>query len=107
MNEQQVCVCGHPIASHGNLTGNCYDNDSCECGDPRPELPWPDSEGWWNRDYIDGETEAWQALVFATKGEDGSLSVIGLYDEESFLRGEDRPARFVKLTEESPFKTTE
>lgn len=118
---EELCVCGHSKAQHcqpvqirtghgGQQTGSyvytACQVEGCKCGyiaeiqGYRAVLPWPDSEGWWWRDYKDDCD-----LVIAYETKPGEF-IISSTDDDCDHEGHQRrhgPARFVKLTEQSPF----
>ena len=99
----ELCVCGHPYRQHNTDGRNDFGCDECgyaKCGAFREALCCPASKGWWwmqrEKDgrvyllYWDGE--------FIACSKDGTC----VWSLARFLNFHG-PARFVKLTETSPF----
>ena len=122
---EQMCVCGHPAEYHdspGNrINGGCagllhggpdHDGSDCQCRLFRPCLPWPDSEGWWcaHRKHDKGmsfveTTASGEFLVLVLIVDNGYEGRFEYWNREKHDI-DFGPARFVKLTEKSPFGAT-
>lgn len=118
MSDEPVCACGHVRKEHETIrdASGClhkinYAGNTCSCSVFRPELPWPDSEGWWWMKRVYGPCS--QQVVLSLRNEHAEIVVLmlglpspaernGLHERFTHNAGE--PARFVKLLEQPPWK---
>lgn len=102
----EICVCGDLVSEHqplisGGVRVTLDDDGGLKCGKLRPQLDWPNAEGWW---WSAGENFK-PRLLFAWPNYVGEFVVStrpDIFTREEFEKFIGT-VRFTRLLEPNPF----